>query len=59
MTGNPSFNLPDYCANPCSQFAWGSDTIKECNGCGSDKKCAPDQPYYGDDWKHIGHGEEL
>ena len=43
----------DYCVNPCSQFAWGSDTIKECNGCGEDKQCAPGKPHYGDEWKHI------
>jgi hypothetical protein len=39
-----------YCENPCSQFAWGSDTIKECNGCDSNKKCFPGAEYYGDNW---------
>ena len=39
-----------YCENPCSQFAWGSDTIKECNGCDDSKKCHPGAEHYGDEW---------
>ena len=42
----------DYCGNPCSEFAWGGDTILECNGCkeGDNVKCFPGAPHYGDDW---------
>ena len=43
----------DYCMNPCGDFAWGGDTIIECNGCKKDDpktKCFPGAEHYGDDW---------
>ena len=43
----------DYCHHACGEFAWGGDTIIECNGCSTDDdkiKCHPGAEHYGDLW---------
>ena len=43
----------DYCHHACGEFAWGGDTIIECNGCSTDDdkiKCHPGAEHYGDSW---------
>jgi len=69
--GPPSSHLTDeektsgmceeYCRNSCAHFAWGADTIKECNGCepGKTYKCAPGAKHYGDKWVHEERVEEM
>lgn len=49
----------DYCMNACGDFAWGGDTIVECNGCtaGGKSKCFPGAEHYGDAW--AGEKAEL
>ena len=45
--------------NACGDFAWGGDTIVECNGCtaGGKSKCFPGAEHYGDAW--AGEKAEL